>query len=400
MTRILLYPLCCAAAVLAGVSATVAAPANPENHSIICMEMDRGLVLYEENADVVRPPASMIKLMLMLLVTEGYERGDWVPETMIPVTERAQGMGGTQVQLKVGEEWPLGKMMQAVAVASANDAAMAVAEGLWGSAEAYLKVANERAKTLGMSHTVIRGVHGLPPSDRKSFDETTARDMAQLALACIQKDQIMALVRQKELQFRPDEPVKSNTNKLLWRMADCDGLKTGFINAAGFCVAATAQRNGRRLVCVIMGSQSKYGRFQLAEDLFNRFLDDYAEITLIGKGAPLGVDVPVYHGKVETASVCAGGDVSILLPRNLMSEVEVSAIHPEKLEAPLSPMSVVGELTVSLNNTTLTTVPLLVSDEVESDGWYLSIRDGVAQWKGLENMTGVAASSEGESPEE
>ena len=108
------------------------------------------------------------------------------------------------------------------------------------------------------------------------------------------------------------------------------------------------------------------------------------------------MDVPVYHGKVETAAVCAGGDVSVFLPRTLMREVQVSAIHPEKLEAPLDPMSVVGELTVSLNNTTLTTVPLLVTDHVESDGWYLSIRDGVAQWKGLENLSGVAGSSEAE----
>lgn len=210
----------------------------------------------------------------------------------------------------------------------------------------------------------------------------------------------MALARQKELKFRPDDAVKTNTNKLLWRMADCDGLKTGFINAAGFCVSATVHRNGRRLLCVIMGSQSKYGRFQLAEDIFNRYLDDYAEIKLIGKGAPLGVDLPVAHGKLQTAAVCAGGDVSVFLPRNLMGEVQVSAIHPEKLEAPLNPMDVVGELTVSLNNTTLTTVPLLVSDEVESDGWYLSIRDGVARWKGLEKLSGVAGSSEGETAEE
>lgn len=400
MSKRLLPPLFCLLACVSSVTPALAAVTAGENISVMCMEADRGLVLYEENADVTRPPASMIKLMLLLLVSEGLERGDWTLDTVIPVTSHAEGMGGTQVQLKAGESWPLGKMMQAIAVASANDAAMAVAEALWGSAEHYLVVANERAQSLGMKHTVIRGVHGLPPTDRKSFDETTARDMATLSLACIKKDEIMALARQKELQFRPDGPVKANTNKLLWRMADCDGLKTGFINAAGFCISATAQRNGRRLICVIMGSQSKYGRFELAEDIFNRYLDDYAEIKLLGKGVPLGVDVPVSHGKVDTASVCPGGDVSVMLPRTLMREVQVSAIHPEKLEAPLGPMSVVGELTVSLNNTTLATVPLLVSDEVESDGWYLSIRDGVARWKGLEKLAGVAGSSEAESAEE
>lgn len=382
-----------------GTALPARAAAKPGNLSIICLEADRGLVLHEENADVKRPPASMIKLMLMLLVVEGYDRGDWTPETLIPVSKHAESMGGTQVALKAGESWPLDHMMQAIAVASANDAAMAVAEGLWGGEEAYLKAANERAQLLGMKDTVIRGVHGLPPDDRKSFDETTARDMAQLSLACIRRPEIMALTGQRELQFHPDGPVKANTNKLLWRMADCDGLKTGFINAAGFCVSATARRHGRRLVCVIMGSQDKYGRFQMAEDLFNSFLDDYAEIKLLGKGTRLGVDVPVVHGKVDTAAVCPGDDVSVLLPKRLMSEIQVSAIHPEALEAPLSPMEVVGELTVSLNNTTLATVPLLVSDEVQSNGWYLSIRDGVARWKGLENLAGVAGSSEAEEQE-
>lgn len=400
MPKQLLTPLCSLAACVLCMASTTAAASDTENLSVICMEADRGLVLYEENADVSRPPASMIKLMLLLLVSEGIERGDWTLETTIPVSSHAESMGGTQVELKAGESWPLEKMMQAIAVASANDAAMAVAEGLWGSAADYLLAANDRAQSLGMKHTVIRGVHGLPPDDRKSFDETTARDMALLSLACIQKTEIMALARQKELQFRPEDPVKSNTNKLLWRMADCDGLKTGFINAAGFCVSATVQRNGHRLICVIMGSQSKYGRFQLAEDLFNRYLDDYVEVKLLGKGVSLGVDVPVSHGKLGTAAVCPGGDVSVSLPRTLMSSVQVSAIHPEKLEAPLDPMSVVGELTVSLNNTTLTTVPLLVANEVESDGWYLSIRDGVARWKGLEKLAGVAGSSEGERPEE
>lgn len=400
MSKKILSPLFCFLIGVAWIGALPSAAAQDQDLSVICVEADRGLVLYEENADQTRPPASMIKLMLLLLVSEGLERGDWTTETLIPVSRHAEGMGGTQVALKAGESWPLGKMMQAIAVASANDAAMAVAEALWGSAEKYLVVANERAQSLGMKHTVIRGVHGLPPDDRKSFDETTARDMATLSLACIQKSEIMALARQKELQFRPDGPIKANTNKLLWRMPDCDGLKTGFINKAGFCVSATAQRNGHRLICVIMGAQNKYGRFELAEEVFNRFLDDYAEIKLLGKGVPLGVDVPVFHGKVGSAAVCPGGDVSVLLPRTLMSSVQVSAIHPETLEAPLSSNAVVGELTVTLNNTTLATVPLLVRDEVESDGWYLSIRDGVAQWKGLENLAGVAASSEAENDDE
>ncbi|MBX3178057.1 MAG: D-alanyl-D-alanine carboxypeptidase [Candidatus Hydrogenedentes bacterium] len=369
--------------------------------SIICVEVDRDLVLYEENAQLQRPPASMIKLMLMLLVVEGYGRGDWDEDTPITVSPRAAGMGGTQVYLKANETWPLDHLMQAIAVASANDAAQAVAEGLWGSEADYLAAANARAKELGMKNTVINGVHGLPPDDGVSFDLTTASDMAKLARVCVGIPEIMSLARQKELQFRPKDATKYNTNKMLWRMEDCDGLKTGFIRAAGFCVAATAERHGRRLICVIMGSPSKYGRFQLAEDLFNRFLDDYGEIQLLAKGAPIGVGVPVANGRAPMASVAAAGDVSVMLPRHLLSQLEVSATHPERLTAPVYPMTVVGELTVSLHNQTIASVPLMVAGAVAADGWYLSIQDGVARWNGLEKLNAIAGSSEGEAlPEE
>jgi len=364
--------------------------------SIICVEVDRGLTLFEENATIKRPPASMIKLMLMLLVTEGYERGDWTPDMPIVVSSNAEGMGGTQVYLKRDETWPLDHLMHAIAIASANDAAMAVAEGLWGSEAEYLEVANARAAELGMKDTIINGVHGLPPDDGENFDVTTARDIALLSLTCVKKPEIMDLVGQKELKFRPADTTKFNTNKLLWRMEDCDGLKTGYIRAAGFCVAATAQRNGRRLICVIMGSTSKYGRFQLAEDTFNRFLDDYSEVRLLGRGASLGVQVPVTNGRATEAAISPAGDLSVLLPRQLISQVQVSAVHPEKLMAPILPMAVVGELTVSLHEQTIATVPLMVPEGVEAEGWYLTIHNGIARWNGLEKMNADAGSSERE----
>lgn len=377
---------------LAGLAAPAGSLPGP---SVICIEVDRGLVLHEEHARVKRPPASMIKLMMMLMVVEGYERGDWVPETEIAVSEHAQRMGGTQVYLEAGETWPLAHLMRALAVASANDAAMAVAEGLWGSEEAYLEAANERAKALGMKDTVIAGVHGLPPGPGGDFDMTTAYDIALLAMACIEKPLIMTLVREKELQFRPKDATKYNTNKLLWRMADSDGLKTGYIRAAGFCIAATVERHGRRLVCVVMGHPSKYGRFQLAEDTFERFLDHYEEIRLLEKGVPLGVDVPVANAAIDTAPVFAGEDVSVLLPRPLAARVEVSAFHPETLKAPLQRLDVVGKLAVMLGETPLASVPLVVGAAVEPEGWYLTVRDGVARWNRLDPLTG-SSEREGE----
>ncbi len=355
--------------------------------SVLCMEVKRGLVLHAENERIKRPPASMIKLMLMLLVTEGYERNDWTSETMIGVSARAASMGGTQVYLNAGETWPLGHLMRAITVASANDAAMAVAEGLWGSEAAYLKVANEHAATLGMKDTVIHGVHGLPPDKGDPFDVTTAYDMALLARACTEKPTIMALVSQKEFQFRPEDTIKYNTNKLLWRMEDCDGMKTGFINAAGFCIAASAQRDGRRLICIVMGSTSKYGRFQLAEDTMNQYFDDYAEVTLLARGDSIGVSVPVQRGRALATDISPAKDVTIELPRQLLNSLDISAHHPATLSAPLQKEAVIGALTVSLNGTELTSTPLMVAEAVPSKGWYLSIENGHAQWVGLHEQT-------------
>lgn len=246
--------------------------------SLFCMEAESSHILFEQNATAQRPPASIVKLMQMLLVAEGLASGKWTLEQPITISAKSQGMGGTQVLLAANETWPLGHLMLGVAVASANDAAMAVAEGLWGGEEEYLKAMNARAQELGMRDTEYHSVHGLPPDKGELPDRTTARDMAILARACVGYQQIMEWTSTKEFQFRPKGTVHYNTNKLLWRMKDCDGLKTGFIRAAGFCVVATAQRDGVRLVGVVLGSPSKYGRFNLAENMMETAFSKLAEL--------------------------------------------------------------------------------------------------------------------------
>lgn len=254
---------------LAVVPVAFAAEAITGGISALCVEADTGKVLFEMNADVVRPPASMVKMMQFLLVSEGIQRGDWTLNTPIKASRRARGMGGTQVFLEDGEVWELGRLMQAVAVASANDAAMAVAEGLWGSAEAYLRRSNERARELGMGKSEFHSVHGLPPGKGQEPDRTTARDMAVLARKCAEDPRILAWTSQESMVFRPGEKPYFNTNKLLRRMDDCDGLKTGYIRAAGFCVTATAKRCGKRLIAVVMGHTSANGRFTMARKLLD-----------------------------------------------------------------------------------------------------------------------------------
>lgn len=352
--------------------------------SVICVEADSGVVVHEENADVVRPPASMIKLIQMLVVDEGLEAGRWSLDTPIRVSAKAQAMGGTQVYLEAGETWPLGKLMEAVAVASANDAAMAVAEGLWGGESEYLAFANARARALGMKHTTWHSVHGLPPDKGEEFDQTTARDMALLARACVKRDRIMGWVNQRELQFKPNAVMKYNTNKLLWRMEDCDGLKTGFIRAAGFCIAATAQRDGLRLVAVVMGSPSKYGRFNLAEETMEAGFRDLQPRTVVHAGELLEDTFPVAFCETPRTALVAMADVKALLLAADLKAVEFRYNVPEVLEPPLTAQQVVGSVEIVVGDRVVGQTPVAVPEDLNPKGWRLVVSQGVARWEGLD----------------
>ncbi|MBI1317940.1 MAG: hypothetical protein GC168_03190 [Candidatus Hydrogenedens sp.] len=352
--------------------------------SIILTEAETGRVLYEENADQVRPPASMIKLMMMLLIAEGIESGLVQLDTPIPVTEHAQAMGGTQVQLKAGEVWPLHDMLRALAVASANDAAMAMALSLWGSEDVYRQAMNKRAAELGMEHTKFFSMHGLPPDEGDDFDWTTARDMSLLARECLKHPLIRELVSMKELKFRPTDAVKFNTNKLLWRMPGCDGMKTGYIKAAGFCVTATAERNGVRLIAVVMGDPSKYSRFNRAQEAMEQAFDSMRKVALAEPGVPLGAPVEVLAAKEPTIRLTPETAIEAELLPDEQDRVKYLWNLPETLAAPIPAGKVVGEVAAVLDGIVLGRTNLVTPTAVEREGWSLVLRQGVAMWVGLD----------------
>ncbi len=337
--------------------------------SYICIEAKSGIVLAESNADLPRPPASMIKLMEMLMVTEGLEAHKWTLDTPIMATRHAQAMGGTQVYLEAGETHSLGELMQAVAVASANDAAMAVAEGLWGSADAYIAAINKRARELGMKNSLFHSVHGLPPSDGKSFDRTTARDMSILAQHCVQKPQILKWTSLHSLRFRPEDAVKFNTNKLLFRMADCDGLKTGYIYAAGFCVTATAKRNGIRLIVVVMGADNSNSRFALAQRLLEEGFKKMRRIRYLARGQAVNPPVPVRNCEKEEINLVAARDAWVAVPESEKYHLTLHAQLPDVLNVPVAKGTVVGEAQVLLHDRVLDRVPLVVPRQLNTAGW-------------------------------
>jgi len=310
------------------------------------------------------------------MVAEGIDSGKWTLETPITVTANAQSMGGTQVQLKAGEVFPLDKLMQAVSVASANDAAYAVAEGLWGSKDDYLKAANERAKELGMADTTVRSVHGLPPSAGELPDETTARDMAIVACACIRKPQIMSWVNEKELVFREGEDPKQNTNKLLFRLPGCDGLKTGYTRAAGFCLTATAVKDDVRLITVAMGCPRLKDRFDVTERLLEEGFAQVRRVKLLATDTQMDPAIPLRNAKQADLKLVPEHDVWITAKETDFPQMTFETSVPKQLQAPLAQGETLGSVKVKLAGQVIGEASLQVPAAVEEPSmhWKLTHR--------------------------
>jgi D-alanyl-D-alanine carboxypeptidase len=232
----------------------------------IVMDAATGNILFEDHAGIVNPPASMTKLMTFAVLHDKIATGTLALNTPVTVTAADSQIGGTQVWLKEKEVFPVDELIYAMIIQSANDAAYALARTAAGSVPAFVELMNAKARELGMTQTTFRTPHGLPPSNRRiaEGDLSSPRDFALLSRYLIQKT---AIIKYTSIETRPfgipvrAEPVRMDThNNILGRVAGVDGLKTGFTNGAGFCLAATAQRNGRRVIVVVMGSPSAQTR--------------------------------------------------------------------------------------------------------------------------------------------
>lgn len=350
--------------------------------SVICADFTTGEILYESNADLVRPPASLVKMMLMLLVAEGLAVGKYSPNQIITVSEGAQHMGGTQLALKAGEQVPLYKLMYAIAVLSANDAAYAVAEALFGSVSNAVDAMNARGRQLGMTQTHYTSVHGLPPGTERDFDVTTARDQLILARECLNHDTIREWARQKFVQIKPDQPRVTATNDLLNTLPGCDGLKTGYIRAAGFCVAGTIQRENVRLVAIILGCKNKAERRHTAVSLFEQCFARYERICPVQAHTPIGTPVYTHHPRIQRLPLYAASDICLLVRPEDKPRLETVIVAPKELLPPITPGSVVGEVRIEKNAQVLGRAPLVVAPDVEVQAWQLQFKDGVARWQG------------------
>jgi len=237
----------------------------------IVVDAANGRVLFEDQADAKGYPASVLKLMDLLIILEKIEQKHLSFQDQVTVSAKASKTGGSQVWLAEKETFTVDDLLYALMVQSANDSAVALAEKVAGSTEAFVELMNQRAHQLGMANTLFHSVHGLPPGAGQSPDVTTARDFATLCRELLKHPDTLRYTSTREKEFRPNAGPKTvvmrTHNHLMGQVEGCDGLKTGYFTQAGFSIAATASRGGQRVIAVVLGSADRKVRDSKAADL-------------------------------------------------------------------------------------------------------------------------------------
>ena len=345
----------------------------------ILMETSTGEVLFEKNADEQVSIASVTKIMTMLLIMERIESGAMTFEEMVTVSDNAMSYGGSTMFLEAGEQLSVHDMLKGIAVASANDGCVAMAEHIAGTEANFVEMMNERAGQLGMTNTVFKNSNGLDEDGHYS----SARDVAIMSVELLKHPKITEYTTIWTDSLRDGKFELANTNRLVRFYNGATGLKTGSTSKAGCCLSASATRDGMSLVAVVLGAENTKTRFSGASELLNYGFSGYKVKKYIEKGEPVGV-VSVSLGKEKEVSVEAGEDFSILTekakPDNTQKEVE----FPEKISAPVKKGDVVGEINFVSDGNVVKTVDIVATDDVEKKSLVMLFADVLYAW-----ITGV-----------
>lgn len=328
--------------------------------SLILMEASSGNILYESNSHESLPPASVTKIMTMLLICEAIERGEITLDTIITASERAKSMGGSTIFLDTNEQMTLDDLLKGIAVASANDACVAVAEHMSGSVESFVDKMNNRAKELGMKDTHFVNCNGLDVEDHY----TSAYDIAIMSRELLKHKMIEKYTTIWMDTLRDGKFQLSNTNKLIRFYKGANGLKTGSTSGAGCCISATAKRDGMQLIAVVLGANNSKDRFAAASELLNYGFSNYAVTSFGEKGAEV-CDVPVKNGKGDFVITKTKSPTAIVLEKNQKDNVKIRLSLPDSLDAPVKKGEVIGELIMTLEGETLCKTELVSDRDVK-----------------------------------
>lgn len=326
--------------------------------SAILMEPTTGRVLYEKNADEQRPCASITKVMTLLLVMEALDEGKISLDEMAVASEHAASMGGSDIWLKAGEEMAVDDLIKATVIMSANDAAVVLAELVAGSESDFVARMNQRAKELGMENTTFLNCNGLDEEGHL----TTARDVAIMSAELIRHEKIFDYTLTWMDTVRNGETQLVNTNKLIKTYNGITGLKTGTTSGAGSCISATAERNGLKLVGVVLGCDTTQNRFRDAATLLDYGFANWAVITPTVPELP---EVPVTNGLVSAVQAEAALPESILVEKGTSAELKTELSIAETVDAPVEAGQLLGTIRYSAQDgEELTTVEVKAAESV------------------------------------
>ena len=337
--------------------------------SAILMERSTGTVLFEHDADKQMPPASITKVMTLLLVFEAMDAGKFTMETEIVASEHACSMGGSQIWLGPGEAFTVNELLKAAAISSANDACVALGEAVSGSEETFVELMNERAAELGMKNTVFKNCTGLDAEGHLS----TARDIAIMSAELLRHPEIKKYSTVWMDSLRGGKTELTNTNRLVRFYKGCTGLKPGSTDGAGCCLSASAERDGMELISVTLGSPNTDERFAAGRKLLDYGFANFALVKMTPPEEYLA-PIPVAHGTAETVQPICEEPAAFLLKKGQEAGVEQSVYLPEKLEAPVKAGDVLGRVTVTLSGGEIGGYDIVAAEDVPRMGLFEALK--------------------------
>ena len=346
---------------------TRAVELNVEGKSAVLMDVETGTVLYEQNAHERLSPASVTKVMTLLLIMEAIDSGKIGWEDTVTASEAAAAKGGSQIYLKVGETMSVTDMVKSITVSSANDCACAMAEHIAGSEGAFVEMMNARAGELGMEDTHFVNCTGLDDGADAENHKTSAYDIAVMSRQLLKHHpDIKKFTTIWMDTVRNGTFGLSNTNKLVRFYSGCTGLKTGYTSGAGYCLSASAERDGMELIAVVMGCETSQKRTAACKSMLDYGFANFAVISpeLEGENS-----VAVTLGKAGTVNAELGSAAGLLIDKASRNGVTTEVTLEERVTAPVARGQQLGTLTIRSGDRVLAQVPLVAAEDVERKSW-------------------------------
>lgn len=341
--------------------------------SAILIERDTGEILFNKNANEKLPPASMTKLMTMLLIMEELDKGNLKIDEKVRVSERAASMGGSQIFLEAGEEMTVHELLKGIAMASGNDASVALAERIAGSEDTFVERMNKKLKEIGLKNTSFKNATGLPAEGHYS----TSYDMAMIAKELLKYEHITKYTSAYEDYLRKGEKNEFwlvNTNKLVKFYKGVDGLKTGFTSEAKYCLTATAKKNDMRVIAVVMGAATTKERNSMVTEMLDYAFGQYETKKLYSRGEKIN-ELKLFKSDKEKVDVVASQSVSTLHKKSEKEPKVTTKIQmDENISLPLQKGDTVGKLIIKQEGKVLSETPLVVNDDLSEASYFTMLK--------------------------